>query len=764
MNRHSEVGVAGGRPRAHLLGPTLIVLLFWVIQFYPVLFSHENLLGYRLLDPRYTGMAPENQRKSIFNRLPSQDASMLQTHFPFQLFLASQFHAGTFPLWNPLIGCGTPVTSDPQYKPFNPFFWPFFALPSAWMFSLGIALMALVGGVGYAVFLRRLDLGWAAVAFGGVLLTFNPLTAQTVVLSNPWAAWMFPWALVGADRWKRREHLGMPLAVAASAVMVYAGHPMSAVLHFAILLLYLWFPGGERTGRERLTGSILLGGGLAVLVAVHVLPTVGASGQYWSYKLNWDGGPYHHWLEFLNPKTEIYIPSVLWGLFFVGMLFGAKPVRWFFLTCAAYGAVVMLPWIGPGPARSAMTFGGLLVARYGAEAFWFGFLGLTSLAVHAFSTAQDFKEQFARVRLFAYGVAWYFGLSWASAQAGGLLWPMVYKRLCHWELAACIPALVMLLVPKRRRWLAPASAAFCVVVLALWQLPLPMSRYFSTVDLFKNPPAVVQAMSHPAGGGAARVTGAYYKLDLLADLCPNQGMCWGIPDIRITSPLILQHYREFSDHWNWPGLFGTYCFFPRQEEALLQFLGVRWVVADTSRPFGNLPEVRRLAPLALQEVSNPAPWVRAVGRWQVAANSDAAWRATFASIRSGSWREEAVLDANPGLAESNGNWKEPGLTWLQAGPNRWTWKVKGADDSLLLVLMNDNPGWRARVDGSPARIYRAYGTFMAVAVPAGSHEVSLAFRAPWFLVGAATSAIGWVALLAWIVVAWRRRTERHGGG
>jgi uncharacterized membrane protein YfhO len=78
---------------------------------------------------------------------------------------------------------------------------------------------------------------------------------------------------------------------------------------------------------------------------------------------------------------------------------------------------------------------------------------------------------------------------------------------------------------------------------------------------------------------------------------------------------------------------------------------------------------------------------------------------------------------------------------------------------MLLVLMNDHPGWHAGLDGAPARIYRAYGTFMAVEVPPGRHDVTLVFRAPWFLFGLGLSVLGWCLLLAWFL--WLVRRDRR---
>lgn len=64
-------------------------------------------------------------------------------------------------------------------------------------------------------------------------------------------------------------------------------------------------------------------------------------------------------------------------------------------------------------------------------------------------------------------------------------------------------------------------------------------------------------------------------------------------------------------------------------------------------------------------------------------------------------------------------------------------------DAPGYVVVADNfyPGWRARVDGAPAPLYRANAVMRAVPLPAGSHTVEMVFRPPDFFAGAAVSAV-----------------------
>ncbi len=79
-------------------------------------------------------------------------------------------------------------------------------------------------------------------------------------------------------------------------------------------------------------------------------------------------------------------------------------------------------------------------------------------------------------------------------------------------------------------------------------------------------------------------------------------------------------------------------------------------------------------------------------------------------------------------------------------PNRMrvAWHV--GEGGMLRVLESWAPGWRARVNGQPAAIYRADFLFMAVPVPEGSVVVEFEYRPVTFLPGLAASGLGLIRL------------------
>lgn len=114
------------------------------------------------------------------------------------------------------------------------------------------------------------------------------------------------------------------------------------------------------------------------------------------------------------------------------------------------------------------------------------------------------------------------------------------------------------------------------------------------------------------------------------------------------------------------------------------------------------------------------------------------------------------------------------LTVVARGPGRLRVRVGAMLDppgdpvppshrgSWLVIAENDVPGWRATVDGNPARIQRADGMQMAIELPdAAAHEVSLSFFPPGLLAGIALSGAG--ILASFLIAASARRNERLSG-
>ncbi|MBI2944112.1 MAG: hypothetical protein HYY25_07915 [Candidatus Wallbacteria bacterium] len=116
-----------------------------------------------------------------------------------------------------------------------------------------------------------------------------------------------------------------------------------------------------------------------------------------------------------------------------------------------------------------------------------------------------------------------------------------------------------------------------------------------------------------------------------------------------------------------------------------------------------------------------------------------------------------LLEEQPGFATSEGAGSPGSARFLARRPLGSVLTTDATTRCLLVVTDALYPGWRACVDGAPARILRAWGLVRAVEVPAGRHQVDFRFDPKTVVAGIGLSAAGWLLLLAAVALARRRR-------
>ncbi|MFA6317593.1 MAG: DUF6044 family protein [Elusimicrobiota bacterium] len=94
-------------------------------------------------------------------------------------------------------------------------------------------------------------------------------------------------------------------------------------------------------------------------------------------------------------------------------------------------------------------------------------------------------------------------------------------------------------------------------------------------------------------------------------------------------------------------------------------------------------------------------------------------------------RKDVFLTLHPDLPD--GPFKPGGVSWKTRLSDRLELEVSGAGPSLLVVTNTFSPFWNCEVDGTPAEILPAYGTFWAVSLPPGARSVVFRYAPPYAL-------------------------------
>jgi len=168
---------------------------------------------------------------------------------------------------------------------------------------------------------------------------------------------------------------------------------------------------------------------------------------------------------------------------------------------------------------------------------------------------------------------------------------------------------------------------------------------------------------------------------------------------------------------------------------------------DDLAPVATLPTLFQ-EPLRIYAVPDPVPRVHVVGG-VVVAEGDAA----LAALQDASFDPARAVLLPAGAAVATPP-RAPGrcqiVSWK---PDRIVVEADMDSPGYLVFADTYDPGWRTRVDGRPARLWRADFALRAVEVPAGRHVVESTYRPLSVGLGLAVSAVS--AILG--AAAWLRR-------
>jgi hypothetical protein len=139
----------------------------------------------------------------------------------------------------------------------------------------------------------------------------------------------------------------------------------------------------------------------------------------------------------------------------------------------------------------------------------------------------------------------------------------------------------------------------------------------------------------------------------------------------------------------------------------------------------------------------------------VAADHEAAWKAVLDA--SFDPRESVVLESPAVELDLGASAPPPKLERTGESTTWSSFRATCSQPCYLVVTQPFYPGWKATLDGREVPLLRANYAFTAIALPAGTSNVTLRYQPLSLLVGAAISALGTLTLAVAALVVWRRR-------
>ena len=309
--------------------------------------------------------------------------------------------------------------------------------------------------------------------------------------------------------------------------------------------------------------------------------------------------------------------------------------------------------------------------------------------------------------------------------------------------------LAVLLLRERRPQLFPAA---CVALTACDLLYFATS-YNTAVDpatLYPKTPGVDFLLADPSLYRVALDTGE-------GTLFPDTLQPFGIQEVGGYESLYPDRYADLlasieSGRPTTSG-FGNLAMLTRLDSPLLDLLNVKYVLRPPDAPPpGEGFALAYRHEMAIYENRRALPRAFVAPECRVAPDGPSALAALFAP----DFRPErtVVLEAGAGptpVCRDGGAGGQ--ATVLAYAPHEVTVRTSAPGGGGWLVLSDTYyPGWRATVDGAPARIYRADYTLRAVELPPGEHVVRFVYAPESFRAGLAISLVATALVLGCLVV------------
>ncbi|MFH1688444.1 MAG: hypothetical protein ABIE70_13110 [bacterium] len=200
----------------------------------------------------------------------------------------------------------------------------------------------------------------------------------------------------------------------------------------------------------------------------------------------------------------------------------------------------------------------------------------------------------------------------------------------------------------------------------------------------------------------------------------------------------------------------------------LNLAGARFILAGAQQQFpigffGNKPvrEVASFGQAKVWENDNALPRAFLADRYQVIEEPEQIYQRILNGAAD--FRQLVYLEKEPTLTIAHDSAAADSAWIVSYAPDSVVVGLTSSHNQLMVLGDNYYESWHAFVDDQPATILRAYGTFRAVEVPAGTQSVVFRYKSSRYATG---RMITWVTILGLIVIAglqgYRRRRHRNG--
>lgn len=691
--------------------------------------------------------------------------------YPIAFYLKQSFLRGEIPLWNPLSYCGSPFLAQWNTQVLYPPVLFYVVFPLAWALPVFCILHLYLGGLGMFVLARRWTNHPLASAVAALAFAFSGLAVNSLMWPGtvPGLGWM-PWVVLLVERAWREGRRAVVLAVLAGAMQMLSG-AVEPILVTWLVLGALWlldFAAG-RCGRDRMfTRAAAVGLLIAGLCAAQLLPFFELL-QHSNRQENFESAlwpmPATGWANFLVPLFHcapsfhgVYAqPNQSWtysyyvGVFTVALagwaVWRARDAR-----VAVLAALTLLMLVlALGRATPLYDWGArhipvVRLMRFPVKfvilpVFTLPLLAAIGLAkkTDAFQRRNDWRIVWFAVVVLMLVIFWFavrlpseYATDWRATLENGGVRGLFFTALMWLWLRA-----------ERTAEFRPRCLLQVLLLVLMWMdvayhapQPKTVNPMVYDVELKRPPlPRLGESRAMISHKGLADISHSYISKiedDYISRRYTLFSNCHLLEDIPKMDGFFPQQIREqrmihllfYDEHAPDPS-----------PEPLLDFLGASQITSATNIFDWTLR-------------TNFMPMISAGQKPLFAADNKIFWAIANSNFNP---RAEVYLptSAKPTLLATNTAAIK--ISAAQFAAHRITAHVDATAPGLVVIAQSFYAPWRAYLDGRPAELLRANYAFQAVPVPAGPHELKLAYEDKKFQLGAAISLASLlVCAMAWL--------------
>ena len=768
--------------------PFAIIFLVWFIFAAPFFLKHKVPFPSTYMVNNFAPWSAYPQFASPVKNGAMPD--LITQIYPWKHFTIEQWKKGQIPLWNPYSFSGTPHLANYQSAVLSPINLLFFILPFVAAWSMSILLQPLLAGLFMYLYTRSLSVSKLGSLLSSISFMFCGFVVTWMDYGTlAYAILFLPLAFFAIEKYvKHKKSIFLVLLSISIPLSFFSGHFQTSIYFYLFTVVYAIFV----AFREKNIKLLLWIGAYGLFGLLLSMPQILPSLEFYTQSVRsglfekvevipWGYLPTFVAPDFYgNPVTrnDWFGHYAEWNAYagLVPLIFGFYTIRKkskqiiFF----AASAIVILLLAFPSPLLNAMVALHIPVLSTSSASriiVLFSFI-VAVLAGFGFDLLlKDIeKNRFRPILVLLAGFFVIFSILWLIVLKK-LFLPidkiiiakqnMLLPTILFVSVLILIGGIYFLKKIKKQKFIIVLFAA--LIALAAFD----MLRFATKWQPFD--PNTLVYPSVPVLNGFKQIEG-YNRV--LGNLDAGTGVYYHLPSVEGYDALYIRRYGQLIASMTDGKLQDSYrsvvSFIKNNQNTaqMVKLLNITYIVHKKSDDFvgwtfpywdypGQFNQIFEDSSYRIFKNTNALPHAFVASNFTVVPDDQK--KITTILSKSFNPAHTVILGKNPGFTASASN--SGSATITSYSPNRVSITAETQNKSVLVLLDNNYPGWKATIDGKQTPILTANYSFRGVVLPSGTHKIVFSFEPLSFITGVWLAITGIVGIIVGFFINIKKTTR-----